>query len=91
MKRFWQYLHRTPYHEQRLAPVWNRKQSQTPKFDWTVLCPPEELKQLGEWLDEARKLAPEDSIYRRRVDLIDKAVYQAYLVRASNEVLSSKD
>ena len=90
MKRFWEYLHRTPYNEQRMAPVWSRKQSQTPKFDWTVLCPPEELKQLGEWLDEARELTPEDSIYRRRVDLIDSAVYQAYLVRASKEVLGDR-
>ena len=48
-------LHRTPYNEQRLGAVWNHKQPQTPKFDWTVLCPPGELKQLGEEIVEGRK------------------------------------
>ena len=92
MKQFWDYIHQTPYkrhpavtHPDRFAK-WRTSQVPKPKdWDWTMICPPEDIKQLGAWLDEARTLVPTTSIYRHRIDLIDKAVYQAYLVRASRE------
>jgi hypothetical protein len=45
------------------------------------MCTPDDLAQLGAWIAEARSLVPADSIYRRRIDLIDQAVYQNYLVK----------
>ena len=98
MKQFWEYIHQAPYdrhpsvtHPQRQAK-WRSGEETKPKdWDWTIVCPPEDIEQLGRWLDEARALTPEPSVYRKRVNLIDEAVYQAYLVRASDEVLGSKD
>jgi len=97
MKQFWEYLHNTPYDRHpsvthpKLYAKWRAEEEPKPKdWDWTMTCPPEHLKQLGAWLDEARDLVPADSVYRKRIDLVDNAVYQAYLVRASNEVLGKK-
>ena len=97
MKRFWDYLHNTPYDRHpsvthpELYAKWRAEDKGKPDdWDWTVMCPPEQLKELGAWFDEARALVPADSVYRRRIDLIDEAVYQAYLVRASNEVLGEQ-
>ena len=87
MKRFWEYIHHALYNENRMGPVWRGEQERTLEYQWTVVCPPEELKELGRWLDEARSLAPAGSIYRRRIDLVEEAVYEAYLVRASREAL----
>ena len=96
MKEFWEFIHRAPYdrhpgvtHPERYEK-WRREEEPKPgDWDWRYVCPPEDLKQLGRWLDEARSLTTEMSIYRERVNLIDKAVYQAYLVRASKEVLGA--
>ena len=97
MKRFWEYLHNTPYDRHPsvthpgLYARWRTGEEPKPKdWDWTMMCPPEQLKQLGAWLGEARTLVPADSVYRKRIDLIDEAVYQAYLVRASREVLGAE-
>ena len=91
---FWDYLHNTPYDRHpsvthpELYAKWRAEDTGKPDdWDWTVMCPPEKLKELGAWFDEARALVPTDSVYRKRIDLIDEAVYQAYLVRASREIL----
>ena len=78
MRSFWEYIHD------------RGGRGKTPQFDWTELCPPEELTMLGEWLDKARALVPEDSAYRKRIDLIDEAAYRAYMVRASRETLGAQ-
>ena len=98
LKQFWDYLHNTPYdrHPSVTHPEefmkWHRDEEPKPNdWDWTVMCPPEDIKQLGAWLDEGRGLVPEDSVYRKRIDLVDDAVYKAYIIRASREALAEKE
>ena len=69
-----------------MGPVWRGELELTLEYQWTVVCPPEDLQKMGQWLDEARELIKEDTVYRQRVDLMDAAVYKAYCVRASSEV-----
>ena len=86
MKRFWDYINTVLYNEERMGPVWRGELELTLEYQWTVVCPPEDLQKMGQWLDEARELTKEDTVYRQRVDLMDAAVYKAYFVRASSEV-----
>ena len=90
MRRFWEYVHSAPYDPVRTRKVEGGPAPGTPEHDWTVLCPPEELKELGLWLEEGRSLVSEGSVYRQRIDLVDEALYKAYLVRASTEVLGEE-
>lgn len=55
-----------------------------PDVAWTRLCPPEELKRFGDWIEQARGLTPAGSTYRHRVDLIDEGVYRAVMVNSAN-------
>jgi hypothetical protein len=94
MRRFWEFLHKTPYdrHPEVTHPElyahWRAEDTgKPPDWDWRVACPPEQLDQLGRWLDEARNRVAADSVYRKRIDLVDQAVYRAYLLRASREAL----
>ncbi len=86
MKLFWDYINDVLYDEERMSPVWRGEQHPTLEYQWTVVCPPEDLEKMGRWIKEAQRLTNEDSIYRKRVDLMDAAVYKAYFVRASSQV-----
>ena len=51
----------------------------TPRIWWDRLGTPEFIRQLQDLMDAARKAAPPDSIYARRVDLLDRGVMQLIL------------
>jgi hypothetical protein len=97
MKKFWEFLHRTPYERHpevthpELNEKWRAEEEKKPDdWDWTMVCPPKDLDRLGEMLRRARELVSVDSIYRKRIDLVDRAVYHAYLLRASRETLGKQ-
>jgi len=52
-------------------------------YDWMVLCPPEDIKRLGKMVAAALRMAPVGSLYRKRVELINDAVYQPGIVNNS--------
>ena len=90
MRTFWEFINNAPYDPAKMGPLWRREKDNSPEYHWTVICSPKELKALGGYLEEARRMVPEDSVYRKRIDLVDEAAYKAYLVRASRQVLGAE-
>ena len=86
MSRFWEFINHAPHDPVKMGPIWRKEKENTPQYHWTVICSPQELNRLGEDLRDARARVPEDSVYRKRIDLVDEAVYKAYLLRTSRQV-----
>ena len=97
MEAFWEFLHQTPYDRHpevthpELNAQWRANEKSKPEdWDWRMVCPPADLDRLNRLLHQARELVSAESVYRRRIDLVDEAVYRAYLLRASREVLGEQ-
>lgn len=90
MRKFWEFLSTAPYDPVKKGPIWRKEQQDSLHYDWTVVCSPEDIKALGGCLAEARLMVAEGSVYRQRVDLVDEAVYKAYLVRARQAALGNE-
>lgn len=67
---------------------WQQQQRFSNEFAWTMLCPPEELVEYRRLIDEAKAAAPPESIYRKRIQFIDDALWKAIILDSSNRVRS---
>jgi len=56
--------------------------------DWTVVCPPEKIKKMAELLDKALELAPANSVYAKRVNLIRNGIHDSVICANSKRVLA---
>ena len=70
---------------------WQEKQRLSNEFAWTVLCPPEELAQYQRLIDEAKAAVPPDSLYRKRIEFIEKALLKALMLEPSAKVRERLD
>ncbi|MBI4028303.1 MAG: hypothetical protein HY360_25185 [Verrucomicrobia bacterium] len=70
---------------------WQEKQRLSNEYAWTVLCPPEELAQYQRLIDEAKAVVPPDSMYRKRIEFIEKALLKALMLEPSAKVRERMD
>ncbi len=84
MRAFFEGIERT-YYQPKAVALADEYGAIYPDVAWTKLCPPKVLKSAGDLIEQARRLAPAGSIYRRRVDLIDKGIYRAVMVNSSRK------
>ena len=83
MKAFFETIEEIPYRPREKESVYTHAD-----YDWMVLCPETEIKRLGDLLDTAAGRTPGDTLYRKRVELVRNAVYEAVLVSGRHRVLA---
>lgn len=93
MKEFFERIDNTFYDTKKIKPFLEGKihpqvPLQDPRYSWTKLCPPEELEKYGKLIEEAKAKSEKDSIYRRRVELIEESLYKAIMIQSSKATLA---
>jgi hypothetical protein len=70
MAKYWKYLD-TLYRRKNAGRT--NMATDTAKDDWTKTCTAKDIKKLEEYIQEAQTLAPKDSIYAKRVKLMNNS------------------
>jgi hypothetical protein len=55
------------------------------EFVWNILCPPEEIADYGRLLKKAKDSVPVDSVYSKRIDFIEKSLYNAVMAGSARK------